>query len=299
MSKSHKTRAPGKLIFSGEHAVVYGNPAIAMAIDKFATATLSWQLDADVISFDLPDTQLLSHALITTLEQLKLTLPHGLKIKVNSDIPISCGMGSSAAIIISFIYGLTTLLGENLDLETYFQLGRDIEHLPHGCSSGTDIYLALHGGCVRFENGAAVARTIPDIPLYMVNTGKPETTTKQCVAAVTKYFKSQILLKDFAAVTNDFDWALQKNNLKHIQACIRANHKLLTHIGVVPEPIQQFIAELEKAGAAAKICGAGTIAGETAGAVLVVSERDISAIVEKYNYPMFTLTGNPHGVQVI
>lgn len=299
MSKLHRTRAPGKLIFSGEHAVVYGNPALAMAIDRFATTTLSWQFDSNVVSFEVPDTQLLEHALHTTLEQLQLTLPHGLKVKVDSDIPLGCGMGSSAALIISFIYGLTTLLGKSLDLETYFQLGRNIEHLPHGRSSGTDIYLALNGGCVRFENGKTTARTIPKLPLYVVNTGKPTTTTKQCVTAVAKHFKSKALLEDFAAVTNELDQALQQNNLKNVQEYIRVNHKLLTRIGVVPEPIQQFITEVEQAGAAAKICGAGATQGETAGAVLIVTKADIAKIVKKYNYPIVMITGNPHGVQVI
>ncbi len=70
-------------------------------------------------------------------------------------------------------------------------------------------------------------------------------------------------------------------------------------IGVVPERVQRLIREIESVGAAGKICGAGSCRGKNAGVVLVVTETDVTSIVEKYGYQMFRIKGNPCGAQII
>src|SRR3989344_4590821 len=52
MGASITTRAPGKLIISGEHAVVHGAPALAMAVQQYATTTVSRHLASSIL-FDL------------------------------------------------------------------------------------------------------------------------------------------------------------------------------------------------------------------------------------------------------
>lgn len=292
-----KFRAPGKLILSGEHAVVYGNPAIAMAIDRFAETAISWQPGSHAIGWQ-NGSKLSKYALDKTISKLDIDMPCGLEAVIDSNIPRGCGMGSSAAVIVSIMYAISSLAAINLPIEYYAKLGREIENLQHGRSSGLDINVSLRGGCLRFENSKTIERPIPEIPMYVVNTGMPEITTGECVAAAEKYLTSS-LLQDFAAVTNEFDQALQENNLVEIQNCIRANHELLTQIGVVPKPVQEFIAELEQAGAAAKICGAGASAGEKAGAVLVVTTDNMDAIAAKRGYSIFKIKGVTHGVQNI
>jgi len=93
--------------------------------------------------------------------------------------------------------------------------------------------------------------------------------------------------------------ALAANDRRDIRDAVRENHKLLTKIGVVPEKVQSFIREVEAAGHAAKICGAGAVAGENGGMVLVFANQQPDALCQKYGYTPLTIHGDPLGVRLV
>lgn len=334
-----KVFAPGKLILSGEHSVVYGKPAIAMAVNRYVIATTMKQ-HSKIISFDLSDLsyargfsissleqlknrikqkyhhfvhgdfkirdvlqkpfELAQFALSLCLEMLNIKLTEGLQIHVESTIPIGCGMGSSAATILSIIYAITKHLGVNLPTETFLRLALEAENAQHGISSGLDLQVSLYGGCVYVNNKMLQSRPIPHFPMYLVNTGTPETSTGECVASAAHYFINSTIGDDFAAVTDAMDELLRTEG-KDFQKVIRENHQLLVKIGVVPEKIQTFIHEIEKMQGAAKICGAGAVAGHNAGMVLIAaSDVDaINKICQKYSYEILPMTVESRGVHVV
>jgi mevalonate kinase len=333
-----KARAPAKLILSGEHAVVYGKPAIAMAINRYAESTIMSSLSPAILfnclnlkyakSFTLQALhvfrqrlqdkyhaflegrcgirdvlkrpfELLQYTVTHLLETWNIPLSQGLEIYSSSEIPMGCGMGSSAAVVMSTLYALAHFFKIDIDPTRYLTLGREAENLQHGYSSGLDLQLAMSGGCLRFEEGRISNRVVSSIPLMMVQTGKPETTTGQCVSAAAKHFKASSIADEFSAITNGFDQALQINDIQQLQNYIRLNHRLLVKIGVVPQRIQDFIHALEAEGAAAKICGAGAVTGEKAGVVLVVSERDLSSTVRDYGYHLQQVRGEHHGTHIL
>lgn len=335
-----KVYAPGKLILSGEHAVVHGHPALAMAINRYAIATVTPERLPQIL-FDLSDLAHRRHLSLTGLQRLKdrikqkyqrfingeyairdviqkpfelaqvalgiladalnVSLPHGVKIHVRSDIPIGCGMGSSASIILSVMYAVSCYLKLSLSMDALYQLALQAENMQHGHSSGLDLRVAQNGGCLYVHNNKIIARTAPSFNMYLVNTGTPSSTTGECVTKVAPYFKTSTIGDEFARVTNKMDHALQQQSVSAMQLAIRENHQLLIQIGVVPEKVQHFIKEIEQIDGAAKICGAGAVRGEHGGAVLVITEDKsaLTSLCAQYGYTVAPIACELRGIYAV
>lgn len=334
-----KILAPGKLILSGEHAVVYGHPALAMAVNRYVTAIATPQV-APHISFDLSDLSYQRRLSLATLDSLKnrikakyqrfingdfkirdvlqkpvelaqfafslffevlnIKLTQGIKIRVESNIPMGCGMGSSAATVLSIVHAIAHHLDVNIPPEIFLRLGQEAENMQHGYSSGLDLQVSLHGGCLYVKDGQVHQRKIPNLPMYLINTGLPQTTTGECVEAAASYFKTSSIGDDFAAVTSEMDSAFSVGNIHEAKRSIRDNHELLVKINVVPQTVQDFIGEVQAINGAAKICGAGAVAGNNAGVVLVVTdnEAELKKLSARHNYAILPITGEARGVHV-
>lgn len=298
-----------------------------MAIDRYTTTTTNWS-DTSKIHFNFLDLayaksytlralygltkkirsnynhkhqfELLQYLVSNLFAALNVTILPGVNISVDSNIPIGCGMGSSSAAITSTVYALANLLDCKWQRAEYLSFSREVENLQHTKSSGLDLHLVTHGGCVRFENGLTNNRAITQIPICIVNTGKPESSTGACVTAVAPVFlKTHGLATRFGSVTNQIDAALIANDLIEFKRGIRANHRLLQGLGVVPNKVATFIREIEAAGGAAKVCGAGAVVGEKAGVVLLVADHDVQDIVRKHGYELQSIQVDTHGIRVI
>lgn len=333
-----KAVAPGKLILSGEHAVVYGKPAIAMAIDRSAVLELSPRSD-DRIAFDLPGcsdgesftlaalrdlkrrvenkyrqfldgeigigyvltapADLFRFAFINTLDGLHRKLDSGMVLKLRSSIPVGCGMGSSAATVLSEIRALGHYLRVDFKPDWSYEFSLEAEKMQHGRPSGVDSYISLHGGCASFCQGSARSIALPRTKMYLVETGIPGSTTGECVMEVERRFRDSAIWSEFEAVTNAFESALKANDTQKIRWLVRENNRLLTAIGVVPQRVQSFIAAVEAWGGSAKICGAGSVNGDNAGVVLVFSDTPPTDLCRQYGYPLSPVRGDPLGTRMV
>lgn len=333
-----KAVSPGKLILSGEHAVVYGKPAIAMAIDRSAVFEVTPQ-SGDRISFDLPGgaegepftllalrdfkrraekkyreflngeigigyvlsapVDLFRFAFINTLDGLHRTLDSGLVLKLRSSIPMGCGMGSSAATVLSEIRAMGHYLRVDFKPEWYYEYSLEAEKLQHGRPSGVDSYISLHGGCACFHQGQAQSIALPRMKMFMVQTGVPESTTGECVMEVERNFRNSAIWSEFEEVTNAFEDAIHTNDLQKMHWLVRENNRLLAEIGVVPEKVRQFIADIEQWGGSAKVCGAGSVTGDNGGIVLVVADSQPNEICQRYGYTVSPVRGDPLGTRII
>jgi len=359
MNAVFSAKAPAKLIISGEHAVVYGAPAIAVAINQYITTTVNWsnsstfnsssssnKYNSPIINFNLVELkyakahpiktllslahklqhnynaflnnscsikqvikkpfELMQYAVINLLAKLQLQISKNLDIKVDSNIPIGAGLGSSAAVIISCLRSLAYLFTINWDPNKFLKIAKDIEHLQHGYSSGLDLYMSTFGGCNYFNFANDIVKPIaidlPKLGCKIVHTGIPAATTGECVISAKEYFINNHLdlVNKFTLITETIRLALINNDQLQLINAIRANHNLLCSIKVVPEKIQHFIKDIELIGGAGKICGAGSISGDSAGILLVIGDEiKLTQIAADYNYKIQNIHMDLTGVTVV
>ena len=295
--------SPGKLILSGEHAVVQGCPALAMAIDLEAKVSFK-SVPENHLKISLPERQTRCFPLSELKKELANTrkahaaflegelsfkyLMHepetllavcagltdfssGAELCFESNLPLGAGLGSSAAYILSLLMVLQPELSPN-DLR---KLAVEGENFQHGRSSGLDVAVSLQGGMLQFEKGKAtpLSMTTPLPPFRVYHSGKPESSTGECVEQSQRFFSKHPSLKqDFSEVTGKTIEALLAQDLESWQSCVRENHRLLCQVGVVPASVQKAISLLEQSGCAAKVCGAGSVLGSAAGMVLVLGD---------------------------
>ena len=333
-----KAIAPGKLILSGEHSVVYGRPAVAMAIDRSVAAMIEHADDGQV-SFELPGTDerdsftmlalqdfkrraqnnyrlflngelgirdvlykpvdLFKFGFITLLDGVHRTLDSGMVIRLKSTLPVGSGLGSSAAAVLSELRAVGHYLRVDFKPEWAYEFSLEAEKLQHGHPSGVDTYISLNGGCAAFENGKARSVPLPRMQMFLVETGVPEATTGECVVNVKQHFENDPIWNDFEDITRGMEDAVRGNNDALMRSLLRENHRLLCRIGVVPKKVQRFAAEVEARGGAAKICGAGSIRGDRGGVVLVLADAMPTDLSAKYGYAVSPVRGDPLGTRIV
>ena len=92
-------------------------------------------------------------AFIHALDSLHRSLDSGVIMKLRSTIPIGCGLGSSAATVLSELRALGHYLRVDFKPEWYYEYSLEVEKFQHGYPSGIDSFTSLNGGCAYFKNG--------------------------------------------------------------------------------------------------------------------------------------------------
>ncbi len=232
---------------------------------------------------DLPVQNILNHpndlvmyALMSLLHQLpsRKTLqhfaPHSGVLRSDSSIPLGAGMGSSASAIAATLVLYEDILDKPLSKAQRLDLVRFCERLQHGKGSAIDAATVTYGGinCIRGDQHHCIDDITLDNHWFWLHTGTPSTSTGECVHYVRRHHgHDSALWQDFSAVTQSLISDLR--NQHNPADTLKANHQLLQSIGVVPITTSALIDRIESLGGAAKISGAGAVAGERAGLVLM------------------------------
>lgn len=256
--------------------------------------------------------QLSIKAVLTTPEQLIwMTLAtfdqhHPLKtghwgIRIHSEAPMGRGLGSSAAVIVSTLAALFDAHQLPQDDDKLLEMAQQIEHYQHGRSSGIDPATLLHPGLLRFTLGEKPHPLdhsgFGQLNAWLIDTGAPQSSTGECVAAVRPFADDAALWQDFADVSAQIEQAWLAQDETGLKAAINRNHQLLCQIGVVPAKVADFIEHLKSQyQAAAKICGAGSVSGDHAGIVLCLSQQPPKQLCEQYGYRYFAMQPDSRGI---
>lgn len=268
--------AVGKIILSGEYAVVFGYPGIAVPAPFTVTATFyATPHDTLTITYSGIDNEAYLHRILAEVQ--KHTGPyligrqalHG-HLTIKNTIPIGRGMGSSTALVIAIcrcLLGHIPLPFKGEDKgEGYKQIALSIENAVNPGHSGLDFEVIWNEQPLLFQKGkppqllgTTINRLIVILSsAVLIDTGNPKEMTAELIAWVKE---NSLSLRERARVRG----ATQA--IAHCTERLLAgespftvfpdHHRAQVALGVVPKPVQDLIAEIESSGGVAKVIGAG------------------------------------------
>ncbi|MBL7150730.1 mevalonate kinase [Candidatus Microgenomates bacterium] len=256
MVKKSLVSAPGKIILSGEHSVVYGQPAVLGAINR--RLFIEIEKSEDKLEIISDEDSALAYYALQKIEEFLGKKINNLKIKIKSEIPINRGMGSSAALSVAMIGGVFRWFNREWDKNLIYKIAHKIERKQHQNSSGCDISISLFGGLIIFQKGKIKKLDFTDLPNFiLLDSGQAVESTGEMVSRVSA--KSQNFLNKMGDITLRLIEVLKKGKPDGFKNLILENERLLEKLGVVGEKAKKIIREIEDLGGAAKICGAGGI----------------------------------------
>ena len=272
-------KAPAKVILFGEHAVVYGQPAIAMPVTRVnATARILPLIDApqgqiqvqapdiqlDKKLTDLPEDHPLAAAIRLTLTAIAPVHLPSLSVQISSTIPVAAGMGSSAATSVAIIHALSTFFGAHLSSEQISDLAFEVEKLHHGTPSGIDNNVIAHQQPVYFIKDQPIEFLKINNPTHWIVADTDEKTpTREAVAGVRERYQADPaaytpILSAIGEITRQAREPLASGDLALLGPLLNENQDQLRMLGVSCDSLDGLIAAALQAGAfGAKLSGGG------------------------------------------
>lgn len=269
-------RAVGKVILFGEHAVVYGRPALAVPVTQVSAEAavetgaqgaglilVAYDLREEVRLCDAAADDPLAAAARLTLAHLGLAEPDW-RVTVHSTIPVASGLGSGAAVSAALVRGLAAAAGRTLPREDVSALVYEVEKLHHGTPSGIDNSVIAHEQPVYFVRGRppqpfAIGRPFQ---LAIADSGI-SSPTKIAVGDVRRAWEQEpepyeTLFDRIATVVEAARAAIAEGRPADLGPLMNENHRLLQEMGVSCERLDALANAARAAGAAgAKLSGGG------------------------------------------
>ncbi|RCV63036.1 mevalonate kinase [Methanophagales archaeon] len=302
MAKKIRASVPAKVILFGEHFVVYGKRALATAINRRLTVVVSdregdgyhvkidniptFGLELDISvgarkAYPYKDYDSATKAVAYVKESIEYLEERyglsggGVEIEIKSEIPLSAGLGSSAATCVATIAALKAYFGLSGDLEAIRNDAHQVELTVQGAASPIDTAISTYGGYVLVDRNEVkrlplagldlIVGTIGSISLSMATEKASEIglKTKRVVEEVKKRKENFNTVFGYIfdaadEITAHAIEAIEADDLVNFGTLMYMNHGLLDAIGVVPRRLSELVKVSQALGAlGAKVTGAG------------------------------------------
>jgi len=302
--------APGKVYLFGEHAVVYGEPAVPCAIERRARVTAEkrdaglvvhaedLQLDGFTVEYvdegtDHPDVDaensLLEAAMGYVNEAVKQVreaadAPQaGFEIWIESDIPLGAGLGSSAAVACAAIDAGCRELGVALAPEEIADRAYRVEAaVQDGEASRADTFCSAMGGAVRVEgDDCSRVEGVGNLP-FVIGYDGGAGDTGELVAGVralrAEYEFAADTVEAIGDVVREGESVLGTEDTETLGELMDFNHGLLAALGVSSRSLDTMVWAARDAGAiGAKLTGAGG-----GGCIVALDDTDAALTALRY-----------------
>jgi mevalonate kinase len=268
-------RAGGKVILLGEHAVVYGRPAVATGIPLAVEVTIDTGAGPRLVSDESSDADARGTRLVTEAARRMGLDPSRLVVTVRSQVPLGRGLGSSAALAVAVLRGMATAAGRDLDTQATLEHGRALEQIFHGTPSGIDPAAAALGTCIRFVRGeppTVTALRLDRTVRLLVTYGDRARSTGAAVGGLRDRWEAdrtghERLFDDIARAVDEGVAALERGDVEALGAAFDRNQTVLEALGVSNDEVAARVAAAKAAGA----LGAKLTGGGAGGAVIAVA----------------------------
>ena len=306
-------KAPGKIILFGEHFVVYQNKAILGAINKYATVTTEkTNTDNILISSSLGQSSIQKDEDVSNVEKKfrpffyiakqvieKNNFEKGITIKIESDIPIGAGLGSSSACCVAAAASILNLFNIT-DEKEVLELAINAEKTIFPNTSGADCTVSVSGGIIEYqkEKGFSKIETENEFNFIIIDSEQVHSTDK-VVERVRKFKENnsevftELCSEEERLIAKALD-SMKKNDLETIGKCMAQNQMFLEQIGVSNDELLSITKEIEKITFGAKITGAGD-----GGCIIALTQKDddLSEYVNTTKYQTYQVTIQKTGMQ--
>lgn len=278
-SKVIRASAPAKVILLGEHAVVYGFPAIAVPVSSlrvFAVVKPNQPPEHDLriagagselYSVSSSVSEQAGDALAYTVrlftQMMGVPLPN-VTITIDSHIPIAGGLGSGAAVSAALGRALALASDRSLPDHLLNDLVYEVEKMHHGTPSGIDNTVIVYERPIYFTRNAGYDLLTIGAPflLLIADTGE-KSLTRTAVADVrrlreTAPNQTEKVLSAIGDLVTQARLAIESGDLQKLGSLMTENHELLRELTVSSEQLDTLVKAAKQAGAwGAKLSGGG------------------------------------------